>query len=331
MKRRVRIYLPESYESDSPTPVILALHGKFRNGTSFEHVTDFSNSKYNKDAIVLYPDGIDVRLPASRSVQMILTTLLQLRWTGDPYAPKLRKNNDIKYAGELLDQIESSFCVDKSRIYVTGFSNGGGLAHLLACDPILSSRIAAFAIASGGFFTKKAMTQEGAMQKDLFNPANCKPSRSPIPIIEFHGDDDEMYVYDGNSVFDGPTYPITGWLRSWAERNSCDYSSGQKTSLLKGRVHKYNWECGVKSDKPILQHYLLHGVGHTWPSVSLLREGENFPDPMLFDGTPIIKEFFEAHELPDNAASETPKDETEKASTAEPEAETVKAEIKDEL
>jgi poly(3-hydroxybutyrate) depolymerase len=65
MRRRVRLYLPKNYEADKPAPVILAFHNKHRNGTHFEHVTDFSNSEINKDAIVLYPDGIDVSLRGS--------------------------------------------------------------------------------------------------------------------------------------------------------------------------------------------------------------------------------------------------------------------------
>jgi poly(3-hydroxybutyrate) depolymerase len=227
---------------------------------------------------------------------------LQLRWTGDPYAPEISKNNDILYTGELLDQIESNFCVDKSRIYVTGFSNGGGLVHLLACDPVLSSRIAAYAIASGAFFTGNAIHQDS-----LFDPKLCKPNRSPIPMMEFHGDDDDMIHYNGRDNFDGATYPIDGWLRKWSERNGCDFNKGHKEQLFDGRVSKYNWDCGGP-EASVLQHYILHGIGHAWPSVSLLRDDEivGSDDPMIFDATPIIKEFFDQFELPavDGAATE---------------------------
>jgi poly(3-hydroxybutyrate) depolymerase len=227
----------------------------------------------------------------------MLMVLQQLLWTGDPYAPELKKNSDIKYAGELLDHIESSFCVDKSRIYALGFSNGGGLANLLACDPILSSRIAAVAIASGAFFRGTPVKPDTP-----FNPKHCKPSRSPIPIVEFHGADDDMIAYDGHTLFEGPTYAITGWLKKWAERNGCEFDKGEKVMLNNGRVSKYNWECGG-SDKPILQHYLLHGIGHTWPAVPMPASDAEDEDPNFFDGTSIMKKFFEAHELPGNDES----------------------------
>jgi polyhydroxybutyrate depolymerase len=59
-KRRLRIHLPEHYQPDKPAPLILAFHPKHRNGTSFETMTKLSKGDYNIDAIVVYPDGIDV-------------------------------------------------------------------------------------------------------------------------------------------------------------------------------------------------------------------------------------------------------------------------------
>jgi len=52
--------MPENYGRNQPAPLIVAIHGDQRNGTSFEAVTDFSRREYNKDALVVYPDGVDV-------------------------------------------------------------------------------------------------------------------------------------------------------------------------------------------------------------------------------------------------------------------------------
>lgn len=52
--------MPMGYEKDKPAPLIIALHGNHRNGTSFEAVTAFSRPDYNSDALVVYPDGVDV-------------------------------------------------------------------------------------------------------------------------------------------------------------------------------------------------------------------------------------------------------------------------------
>ncbi|KAF2429402.1 alpha/beta-hydrolase [Tothia fuscella] len=283
MRRRIRIALPPKYKDYEPAPLILAFHGKHRNGTSFEHVTQFSDGKLNDNAVTVFPDGID------------------LRWSGDPSSPELKRNNDITYTLELLTHITESFCIDLNRIYAVGFSGGGGLVNLLACDPTLSSSIAAYAIASGAFFRGTPVDPD-----TIFDPKLCNPNRTPIPMIEFHGDEDNIVGYDGKQSFDGPTYSIIGWLKSWAERNNCAFNKGEKEILNHGKVDKYNWECkdeeGKVFDKPILQHYLLHGVEHTWPSVPLPLTMAEDADANEFDATEVILKFFGEHELPEEGA-----------------------------
>ncbi|KAE9962360.1 hypothetical protein BLS_000435 [Venturia inaequalis] len=274
--------MPSGYEKDKPAPLIIALHGNHRNGTSFEAVTAFSRPEYNADTLVVYPDGVD------------------LKWTGDPWAPRAKKNDDRIYIGELIDHIEENFCVDKRRVNVVGFAGGGGLAHLLACDPVTSKRIAAFTIAAGSIWTDKAMRQKKAVREPLYNTARCKPGRSPIPILDFHGGEDRLVAYDGKS-FDGQTVPIPEWLNSWRHWNGCA-ADNRTEELYNGRVTKYDWNCG-KSVKPVLQHYLLHTVEHTWPDTTLLREEEQTEEMYAdtsnyFDGTPIIMNFFKLQELP---------------------------------
>lgn len=223
-----------------------------------------------------------------------------MRWTGDPWAPRAKKNDDRIYIGELVDHIEENFCVDKRRVYIAGFSGGGGLAHLLACDPVMSTRIAAFTIAAGSIWTDKAMRQQKAVREPLYNVGRCKPGRTPIPILDFHGGADQLIAYDGNS-FDGTTVPVPEWLDQWRERNGCEQGN-RTTELYNGRVTKYDWNCG-KSVKPVLQHYLLHTVEHTWPDTTLLKEEEQSESTVedasnYFDGTPIIMNFFKFYELP---------------------------------
>jgi len=60
--------MPTNYGKDNPAPLIIAIHGNHRNGTSFEAVTAFSRREYNQDALVVYPDGVDV---GSMSYQIV--------------------------------------------------------------------------------------------------------------------------------------------------------------------------------------------------------------------------------------------------------------------
>src|ERR1700745_3892028 len=55
---------------------------------------------------------------------------------------------DVIFISELIDKLEASSNIDKTRIYANGMSNGGGMAFVLSCT--LSDRIAAVGMVSAG-------------------------------------------------------------------------------------------------------------------------------------------------------------------------------------
>ena len=69
-------------------------------------------------------------------------------WQG---VPAIGYRNDVEFTTDILDEVESLYCINPSRITVTGKSDGAGFNNLLACDSILSKRIAAFAPVSGAY------------------------------------------------------------------------------------------------------------------------------------------------------------------------------------
>lgn len=195
--------------------------------------------------------------------------------------------NDIEFINILIDYLQKDYSVDTSQIYVAGFSNGGGLTALLACDPTASGRVAAFAMSSGAFYT------DGALKEPLFS--QCHPSRSPVPILEFHGDSDPVIHYDGKTTPDGVTYNIFEWVKDWAGRNGCQ-GDGQRTLMYDGNVERYSWK---HKEEEVLIHYYIHGFGHGWPSTYPLNNDEQRHGPTYFNGTPIVLDFFNHFSLKD--------------------------------
>lgn len=59
--------------------------------------------------------------------------------------------NDIGFVEDLIKSLQSQYCIDSTRIYASGMSNGGGFTGTLACDPTASNLFAAFAPHSGAF------------------------------------------------------------------------------------------------------------------------------------------------------------------------------------
>lgn len=296
-ERTFLVHLPEDYdeaaETGNPYPLILAFHGKGQTAEQFAAQALLHNGKSQTHGgnIVVYPAGIDKQ------------------WTGDPTAPPTNQVDDVAFAVDLLDFLEARLCIDTTRLYVTGFSNGGGLTHLLACDPTFSARIAAVAIASGAFY------KDSALKEPLFNSAMCKPAHA-MPVLEFHGEKDPVEHYNGTDTPDGESWAIEEWLWQWAERNGCSveafFKQGSEQMLFNSRVQRHSWSCTAKgkggSDgkgEDVL-HYWISGFGHGWPS-AVAFPGEDEKQrygPAPFDDTKIILEWLSRWHLGGTASSD---------------------------
>jgi polyhydroxybutyrate depolymerase len=133
-----------------------------------------------------------------------------------------------------LDAIERSACIDPSRIYVAGISNGGFMANVLACQ--LAGRVAAAA---------------------LFAPAigagTCTPGR-PVSILEVHGTADPIVPYRS----DTPEQDVPAFLAGWARRDGCSTTS--RAQRVSAAVTRFTWP-GCR-DGAQVEHLRLTGGRH---------------------------------------------------------------------
>lgn len=179
--RRFWLYVPESYDPTTPTPLVMSFHGFGSNP-----VQQYSYSAWDKLAdahgfVVAYPQG----------------TGFPARWNSGPLSFGDSTSEDVAYVDKLLDTLEENLCIDSARVYTNGLSNGGGMSYRLACE--LSDRITAMG-GVAGYYTLET----------------CEPTR-PVPVIAFHGDRDSIVPIDG--VGDVPA--IADWVAGWVERNEC--------------------------------------------------------------------------------------------------------------
>ncbi|KAF2495401.1 alpha/beta-hydrolase [Lophium mytilinum] len=238
-ERTYLVHVPENYDVNAAVPLILSFHGRTKSATEQEGLSQFSNSSYNPDAIAVYPEGV----PDAKGHQ---------QWTSDPDAPA--DIDDILFTSDLINHLLSRYCIDPSRVYAAGKSNGGGLVNLLACDPGTSAKIAAFAAVSGAFYIN------GSTGK--LPP--CKPARVPIPVLETHGLKDHTINYTGgpDKSHRGDTMPIVSWVDDWATRNGLEIDANKTTTLCGDgarTVKRYNWAETV-------EHYTFKNLYHDWPS-----------------------------------------------------------------
>lgn len=235
--RGYRLHLPKTYDTNKKVPLILSYHGRGKDAKFQEELSQFSNATYGFEGISVYPEGI----PNAKGTQ---------QFQGDPDSPS--SINDVTFTLELLDELQKTYCIDTSRIYAAGKSNGAGFTGVLACDADATKRIAAFAPVSGAFY----------LNADQELPP-CNPSRLPIPIMEFHGFKDTTIPYAGgeNTRGNANSTNIVTWVDDWAKRDGFEVAANKTSYLCSGtkKVTRYSWNETVV-------HYNYTNLFHDWPS-----------------------------------------------------------------
>ena len=235
--RKYLIYVPESYDPDSPTPLVISIHGFVQWPAHQQSMTGWNQLADEDGFLVVYPRG----------------TGFPLRWNTRPVSNGSgSKEQDLQFFSDLLDHLEQTYNIDPERVYVNGMSNGGGMSDLLACE--LSDRIAAIGGVAGAY---------------LYPRDDCNPRR-PVPVIAFHGQDDQIVPYQGGTSSRNEQFMFTtveDWAASWATNNSCA-DTPEKTKITENITRLDYLDC---KENALVVFYKVGDAGHTWPG------GEKLP------------------------------------------------------
>ena len=126
MTRSYMVHVPATYDGESPTPLVVAIHGWQRSPQLMEDHSRLSVKSDSCGFLVVYPKG-----------------------TGNPLGWNVNESgvDDVGFIDCLLDTLQKDYNIDARRIYVTGFSNGSQLTYRIA--HMLANRIAAIAPVAG--------------------------------------------------------------------------------------------------------------------------------------------------------------------------------------
>jgi len=226
--RHALLYIPSSVADGAEVPLVMSLHGFTSNMYQQREYSQWNVVADDNDFIVVYPQGIG----------------FPRRWNVSPPPFSTDPTDDVGFLRELVAYIDSEYCIDLTRVYVNGFSNGGGMSHRLACEA--ADVFTAIGIVAG------AHGEFGA----------CGPSRS-VPVIAFHGTADNVVPYGGgrSGGFDLPD--IQDWTRDWASRNSCSLTASH-IDVPDGVDYVGIRYTGCSDDAEVIL-YTIEQRGHTWP------------------------------------------------------------------
>ena len=111
--------------------MILSFHGSGKDMGYQAKLSRLTEPAINNDSIAVFPNGMSVGSPPER------------RWEGAPYCSGV---SDTFFVTDLLNHMRDNYCVDNSKIYASGNSNGGGFVNVLACSPGHGGDFTAFAM-----------------------------------------------------------------------------------------------------------------------------------------------------------------------------------------
>jgi len=225
LKRTYLMHLAASY-GKQPQPLVIVFHGYSWTSQVMEWTTGMDKEADKAGFVLVYPQGVDTPPSWNAGVGAYGPT-------GDA--------DDIQFTRDMLHSIEQAYCVDTQRVYIAGFSLGGGMAYRLACT--LSDKLAAVATVSGAYYPI---------------PEGCHPTRH-LSILEIHGAADELAPYAGNvyTRMDG----VQDYLNGWLGRDQC--VGNPTTFFQQGDVTGIQWtKC---ANNTLVRHYRISDGKHTWP------------------------------------------------------------------
>ena len=269
--RQVYVYAPNGITANRP--LLISCHGMDqsiayqRNQAKWEQIADTANF------VVAYPGG------------------------GTGYSTwDINGDKDVNFILAIIDDMYEKYGIDKSRVYMSGFSMGGMLTyHMMAKIP---DRIAAFAPVSG----------------HLMGGGSYSNVR-PLPLIHVHGTSDSVVSYDGS----------TDYVTGWAKQNGCNdtpittqYTNGNPTCKkevwtdgkcetevvrisFNGRDHEHNNSGALHTSREIwnfVKNYSLEcgkvgssGISITSPSAGgKYSEGDVLPITIKIGGNIEVDE-----------------------------------------
>lgn len=245
--RRYLRFVPDGLDGAAAVPLVIDLHG-----FTVDPERHAATTGWNQLAAA---EGFVVATPAALGDPVSWATA-----SGAVSAP------DMAFLMAVIGDVAATVPIDHDRVYVSGYSNGGGMAHRLACEH--ADVVAAIGTVAGAYI----------------DAASCDPVQ-PVPVISFHGTADLVARYDGVSdVFP----PISEWAEGWAERNGCAPVPARSEASADTAADTWTG-CDAGAEVAL---YTVDGGNHAWPGAEVTGV---FTPTDTIDATAVIWEFFQTH------------------------------------
>ena len=234
LARTYTVIAPERAEL---LPLLIVYHGGGQNAARARRYTRFDEFAVPERFVAVYPQAINNN------------------WNDGRHSPDIDERataDDVEFTVQIIEQLAAEGLVDRSRVFLTGASNGGMMALRAGCE--LGDRIAGIALVVANL------------------PVDWECRARQMPALFIQGTDDAFMPFAGGEVAAGKTRRNLGSVRSvdetiavFKKMNRCTGVKETKSLDIVGRDNTVAVITDYACAGAPLKQIVIQGGGHTWP------------------------------------------------------------------
>ncbi len=226
--RQVRIYVPPRVPQRTRVPLVMVLHGLFLDPSTAEATSGLDRVADNDDVAMVYPQGLNGSWNAGTCCD----------------ASSRDHVDDVGFLAHVVDLVDMLQPIDRDRVYVAGFSNGGMMALRAAC-----ARPDVFAAAA---------SVGGTLQSGCLSP-------HPSSALLLHGLRDTTVPYQGtpySRFLETALTPVRDASLILARHAGCTALRTQTSARYSTTTYR---GCAPQTSVELVT---VPALGHHWPSMT---------------------------------------------------------------
>ena len=245
--RSFTLHVPSDVKPSAP--LVMVMHGYMGSAGEIMDYSGFNAIADREGFIVAYPEGTRDQFG--------------YRFFNVGYDHHATSTvDDLGFVSVLTSNLQQQLNVTPSRTFMVGMSNGGDMAHFMACT---NSKL---------YGAMASVT--GVLMKHIHD--DCTPAK-PLPLLQIHGTDDAISYFGGdmeNKAGYGAYLGAPETVQFWTEANGL---TKKEITFVDNRDQEDDTAVRFErffspNSRNEVWFYSVQGGGHRWPMENLTKQQE---------------------------------------------------------